>query len=137
MALEDQVVTLLKSDAGVAALAGDRIFANPAPQGTASPFVTYQIVGNQSIGRTYTGHSTHDVMTLQVDCWADHTTITNVQSRYRKVIDLARAVRAALHRKGLSGEDVVDLVLWTDWRDLNTPTETRRSLDFDLFTKDP
>ena len=137
MAVEDQVVALLKADAGVAALVNSRVYAMPAPQGTTSPFITYQIIDVQRIGLTYEARATHAVTTLQVDCWADSTMSTNVNSRYDRVIDLARAVRAALDRKGLNGEDTVDVILWTGWRDLNTPTETRRSVDFDLYVKDP
>jgi hypothetical protein len=137
MAVEDQLVALLKADAAVVALAGARIYAMPAPQGTVSPFITYQMVNAQRTGGSYGGPAQTDVMTVQLDCWADHTTITNAQSRYRKVVDLARAVRAALHNQGLVGEDVVDRIAWTGWRDLNTPSETRRSLDFDLYVRDP
>lgn len=136
VAVEDQIVTLLKADAAVAAIVGTRVYDIPAPQGAPGPFITYQVIGAERVGRAYTGHGTHDVTRLQIDCYVDASVDSSQQSRKRQVVNLARAVRTALDRQGLDGEDTVDAILWTDWRDLNTPTETRRSLDFDLLVKD-
>lgn len=137
MAVEEQVVELLRSDPAVTALVDSRIYAMPAPQGVQSPFVTYQIIAARRIGRDYRGNGTHDLMMLQVDCWAEETMSTSTNTRYERVLALARAVRAALDRKWTAGEDIIDLILWTNWTDQNTPTATRRTLDFDLYVKDP
>lgn len=135
MAVEDQIVTVLRANAGVSALVGSRIYAMPAPQGTSSPFITYQIIAAARSGMSYHATAVHDVVSLQVDCWSDDTASTSSNSRAEQVNDLARAVRAALDGTGLTGEDIVDLITWTGWSDFSTPTETRRALDFTLMVR--
>jgi uncharacterized protein DUF3168 len=135
VAVEDQIVTLLTSDPGVAAIVGARVYAMPAPQATASPFLTYQIISVNRVGQTYDARSSHDVTGLQIDCWMESGATTSQYSRYSKVAELARAVRTALDRKGLAGEDTVDLIRWDGWTDFNTPDETRRTLEFTLVVK--
>lgn len=135
--MEEQVAAALAADAGVSAIVGSRIYAMPAPEGAASPFVTWQVVDVDRIGETYDGRSAFDVTLLQIDCWADRTTDTSSSSRTAQVLALARAVRAALDRKGLTGEDTVDIIRWRRWHDQSTPEEVRRVLEFSLLVKDP
>lgn len=135
MALEAQIVAVLKADAAVTAIVGDRIYAMPAPQGTTVPFITYQLIAVNRVGQTYTSGSSHDVQTLQIDCWSDPTGLSVSNSRYDKITQLARAVRSALDQKGLIGDNTVDMIAWDSWADLSTPEETRRSLDFRLSVR--
>lgn len=123
------------SDPAVTAIVGARVYAMPAPQGTTSPFLTYQITTGTRIGRVYNGSSSHNLMGLQIDCWMESGAVISQYSRYAKVVELARAVRAALDNKGLIGEDRVDLISWDSWTDFNTPDETRRTLEFTLTVK--
>jgi hypothetical protein len=136
MAVEDQIVSLLRADPGVAAIVGSRIYAMPAPQGTPSPFLTYQVIASRPSGRVYTAAATHQVMSLQVDCWADDTVDTGSSSRPSQINALAAAVKAGMHGRGMSGEDTVDVILWENTSDFSTPAEARRSLDFTLMVRE-
>lgn len=137
MAVEDQIVTILKTDPAVSEIVEDRVFAMPAPQGTPSPFITYMMVGVSRVGRDFTGQYTHDRMAMQIDCWADQTMNSSAQSRYSKIVRLSRAVRSALDRRGDVGEDTIDYISWDAWTDDNTPEHTRRIMDFTLAVRDP
>lgn len=44
--LFNAIIHRLKADAAVGAVIGDRIYADPAPQGTTAPFVTMQTISN-------------------------------------------------------------------------------------------
>lgn len=126
VAVEEQIVATLRAASGVTTLVGNRIYLSPAPQGTPSPFLTYQLINANPIGRSYSGAVDDDTI-IQVDCWADDTTETSPQSRKAQVNALAAAVRDTLHFNGLT--------LWTGTNDFNTPAETRRSLDFQIIVK--
>ena len=134
MAAEDQIVSMLRADPGVTAIVGQRVYAIPAPQGTPSPFLTYQVLPTVRSGHRYDGEGLYYAMPLQVDCWAEDGVATNTQSRYHQVTELARAVRTALD--GQSAADGVALIRWDSWGDFNTPSETRRSLDFTLLIRE-
>lgn len=67
--IEADLVALLKADGAVAALAGTRIFPEPAPQGVAFPAITYRRISGQ---RDYSldGHTGLATARFQFDCWA-------------------------------------------------------------------
>ncbi len=128
--LEDQLVSHLRSDGTVAALAGNRIYAmGDAPQGEAQPHVTYMVTGNDRIEPIISGAggSTFYNQFVQIDCWAQTREGVSGQAT---VLDMARAVRSALDYVQLPGEDDVDRVWWDDWRDLPEQGWARRQMDF-------
>lgn len=135
MAVEEQIVALLRAAPAISAAVGSRIYATTAPQHAESPFLTYQFVTSNRTGQTYEATAAYDVTGLQVDCWATDVTDTSSESRGKQVRNLARSVRSALHGQGLTGEDRVDLIRWDSWVDFGSTTEKRRSLDFTLMVR--
>ncbi len=140
MSFEAQVRDMLLADAAVAARVGTRIFPHPAPQNVASPFLTYQVVGADQVGSSYTARALHDVSTLQIDCWHEQIDRVSdgVSDFYGSVVDLSREVRTALDRKGDPlGEDAIDGIQFTNWHDLSDDRHARRVTMFDIYVKDP
>ena len=68
--LEYQLRAFLLADDDVFALVGNRIYPAPAPQNSAMPFVTFQLV---STDREYSiaGRSGLAGPLIQLDCWSD------------------------------------------------------------------
>ena len=140
MAFEDQIVAKLEADAAVSALVGARIYPAPAPQDVLSPFLTYQVVGSDQAGSSYSARAVFDISTLQIDCW--HEQIDRVSDGashfYGAVSVLSRAVRTALDRQGdPTGADAIDGIQFTDWYDLSDEQHARRVCRFDIYVRDP
>lgn len=119
-------MSALLGASAVTDIVDSRVYAMPAPQGTRSPFITYQLASRDPDGRTY-GGAAADANLFQVDCWLDTTASTASQSALAQIRTLADAVRVALVASGLT--------LWQATRDLSTPADTRRSLDFLIIVK--
>lgn len=140
MSFEAQIVDMLAADATVAGLVVARIFPHPAPQGVASPFITYQITNANQSGPTYTHRATFDVSAMQIDCWHEQLdrATDGASHFYGAVADLARAVRTGLDRKGdPTGDDAIEGIQFTDWNDLSDEEYARRALRFDIYVRDP
>ena len=76
---------ILRGDAGVGAIADDRIYPHKLPQNPTFPAITYSRVSGAR-EKVLKGLSGLARPTLQYDCWAE---------RYTEVKSLADAVRAA------------------------------------------
>jgi Protein of unknown function (DUF3168) len=133
--LEDQLVAKLKADSGVSAIVGTRVYAyGEVPQGTSVPYVTYQLVGSQAIGKTLAGEATYWRQQYQLDAWAP---TGGSPSGTATAISLALAVRTALANQPLPGDDDIKQIDWDDWRDLPEPGWARREMDFIFWMRDP
>lgn len=131
---------MLLADVAVAARVGTRIFPHPAPQDVASPFLTYQVVGADQVGATYTHRSTFDVNGFQIDCW--HEQMDRVPDGttqfYGDVAALANDVRTALDRKGDPlGDEAIESIDFDDWNDLGDTEYARRTMRFAVYVRDP
>ncbi len=87
MSLESELVTRLEDDAGVGAVAGNRIYPINLPQNPTLPAVTYQRITGPRL-RHLTGASGRGDARIQIDCWA----VT-----YGAGKSLAAAIQASLH----------------------------------------
>lgn len=87
MSLETKLYTLLSSDAGVVAIASDRVYPDEAPQNAALPYVVYTRI---SSGRVYSlsGYSGLENPRIQIDCYAE--TMADVVSLSDAVISAMR-----------------------------------------------
>lgn len=74
----------------VAAIVGDRIYANRAPQGVVAPYITWFTVSGVPYPNL-SGAPPGDDDAVQIDCWAGPG-----DDQERICTDLARAVRDAL-----------------------------------------
>jgi hypothetical protein len=133
--LEDQLVTHLKADTTVTAIAGTRIYDfGSVPQSVTLPHITYQLVANNRIGMTMSGLAMSWKQHYQIDCWAPQAGSPSGSLVSKQ---LARVVRTSLNGIALPGEDDVTLVEWDDWRDLPEENWSRREMDFFFWTRDP
>jgi hypothetical protein len=82
----------LLADAGVTAIAADRVYSAPAPQDAKMPFVTYTRVTGDRV-RSLTGPSGLAWPSYQIDCLSDDG---QLGGSYSQATDLADAVRTAL-----------------------------------------
>lgn len=82
------LVSVLEGDAGVDAIAGDRIYplVLPKNEDVTYPAITYQEISLRGTF-SHSGDESLDLPRYQIDCWAE--TVAEARS-------LARAVRAAL-----------------------------------------
>lgn len=87
MSLETELVTRLENDAGVGAVAGDRIHPLNLPQNATLPALTYQRISGPRL-RHLGGSSSFGTARIQINCWA----ATYLGSQL-----LAAAVRASLN----------------------------------------
>ena len=112
MAVEAALVTLLTTDATVAALIGTRIAPVGQPQGVARPNVIYQRIGTK---RDYHNEGSTGLPSarIQVGCYAD---------TYKTARQLAGAVRAVLdgYRGTVGGQEIAGVWL-DDERDAPQP----------------
>lgn len=95
MSIEAGLRAFLIADAGVAAIAADRVYPAPAPQDVARPFVTYQRETGERV-RSLSGPSGLALPSYLVDCWSDDPTLADSAGSYSQVTALAAAVRQAL-----------------------------------------
>ena len=89
MTVDEALVSRLATAPDVAALVGERIFAEVLPYGQAMPAITYQHISLSPLP-VLRGTAGLDNPRVQIDCWAD---------TYNEARSLARAVRGAM--KGL------------------------------------
>lgn len=69
MSIESDLVTHLKNDSAVSALVGTRIYPMKAPQSVTNPYITYQVINdnsNQCLGGSVYQNDTR----FQIDCWS-------------------------------------------------------------------
>lgn len=86
MSIETDLVTHLKADSAVSALVGTRIYPLMAPQNVANPYITYQVINdnsNQCLGGSVYQNDTR----FQIDCWS---------TKYSEVKAIKEAVESAL-----------------------------------------
>lgn len=86
--VEQGLVSYLASKSGVAALVKDRIFPELAPEGTAFPYLTYQLISSLDPGRTLSGAGGCRVARVQLDCWG-----RGDREGYKVVKQLAEQIR--------------------------------------------
>lgn len=97
MTLEQGIYAALAAHAGVAALAGDRIYPVEAPQGTPLPRIVFARQETENLA-TLRGRGTHDRVQVAVLCFADDV---------QQVRDLAIAARDALDGRVGAGADAI------------------------------
>jgi len=86
MSIKSDLVAHLKADSEVSALVGTRIYPLKAPQNVTNPYMTYQVVNdnsNQCIG----GETYQNDTRFQIDVW---------DTTYSKVDAIKKAVLSAL-----------------------------------------
>jgi len=86
MSIESDLYTRLKDDSGVSALVGTRIYPLMAPQNVINPYITYQVINdnsNQCIGGSVYQNDTR----FQIDCWS---------TKYSEVKAIKEAVLSSL-----------------------------------------
>jgi hypothetical protein len=69
MSLSIAVATLLRTDPGVAALVGARIYPGQIPQNASYPCITYALIDDPSVN-SHQGSSGLAEARFQFDCWA-------------------------------------------------------------------
>lgn len=87
---ESVLLRMLREDAGLSALVGNKVFALVIPQGTKLPCITFQRIGGMP-ANTLSGHSGLEEIDLQIDVWARD---------YDEAKAIAKAVRAAMPSSG-------------------------------------
>lgn len=93
------VYALLRADATVLAMVGDRIGRHGSvPQDTATPYITWFVVADAP-HNTLGEPPGSDFNSVEIDCWSDNDA---------EVVALARAVRAVLDAAGHHNRVVVD-----------------------------
>jgi hypothetical protein len=127
--LELQVRAFLLAIPAVTDIVGERIFPAPAPQNTASPFVTFSRI---TADRNYTIYGP-DKLTgglLQIDCWSD---APEYQGSYRIAKSLGIAVRQALHGfRGMMGALRIQETTIEAERDIFEAQDHTRRVSFDF-----
>jgi len=86
MSIESDLYTHLKNDSGVSDLVGTRIYPLMAPQNVINPYITYQVISDNSkqcIGGSVYQNDTR----FQLDCWS---------TKYTEVKAIKEAVLSAL-----------------------------------------
>lgn len=82
-------------DAVLQHLAGGRVFPDVAPQGTARPFVTYQLVGGAPENYLSGDAPDKQQVRMQVNCWASQEQGRHVVSELAMLVE--DAMRSATH----------------------------------------
>jgi hypothetical protein len=132
--IEKLLTTLLEADAGVGAIAADRIYPLVVPQDAAMPAITYQKTsGNWQIQMS--GPHNMSQERFRINCWAE---------TYSEVKGLADAVRAELngYDTGNASVDVHIITLENETDLINVNPEVRglqrygRAMDFIIWYKD-
>ncbi len=124
-------------------LVDGRIYAGIAPRKAVSPFITYQTVSTEQLGRVLDPTiRPHERRRVQISIWARdsaHGNETNVE--YADVVTLRDSVVAALDRvQGAYGNADVMEARFEDERDLPESEGTphwRRVLDFTFIVRRP
>ena len=126
MVIEEAVTYHLENDAGVAAIAGDRIYPNVIPQDVSLPALAYQVISRPGI-MAHDGPPGYALPRFQVTAQAE---------TYNQVVSLVNAVRVAFDGfsglMGGAGGVQVEGTFVQDVRDdyqFPTERETRR-IDF-------
>lgn len=82
------IFSLLRDDAGVGAIAGDRIYPQVAPRDAAEPYIVYQRVSRVDLGRDLDGANELVQARVQVDSYADgYNTARNLADAIRRRLD--------------------------------------------------
>lgn len=132
---ETGLVSHLLAQAPVTAIVGQRIYPVMGEDGGVTPYLTFQVTGAPLTERTFSGRSTHRTVRLDISCWSDEY---QDLSAYEDVIAASHAVFNALHGgSGTFGGDVVEDILFLDWRDLpewreGAPPLWRRQSDYEV-----
>lgn len=110
--IESALLALLTANAGVAALAGTRIYAVQLPQQPTLPAVTYELVSDRRQG-TFTGPAGLPGSLFRVHSWA---------AGYAAAKALANAVRAALDGyQGTVGGETIQAAILEGQTDIYEP----------------
>jgi len=86
MSIESDLVAHLKNDSGVSALVGTRIYPLMAPQNVINPYITYQVVNDNS-NQCMGGEVYQNDTRFQLDVWS---------TKYSEVKAIKEAVLSAL-----------------------------------------
>lgn len=110
--------SILTSDAGVAAIAGTKVFPEMAEQNAAPPYVVYNLRSNEP-SDVQRGPSALDTAMVEVSCYANS---------YATAIDLGDAVRTAIDRVGgtYNGVNVQSIQYMTEVMDFDEMRRTYR-----------
>ena len=103
---ESAVIAVLLVDAGVTALAADRVFVHGARQGSGEPYVSLVRISTGSAGHL-DGGARLEWPRLQIDCWA----MTALAA-----LGLAEAVRAAIDAVPAVGDGLSFIATFQDQR---------------------
>lgn len=123
---EAAVIAALKANAGVAALAADRIILWGAKQGLSYPYVTVQRVATQGAGHI-AGPSTLDWPLMQIDVWG---------SEALSALNTAEAVRTAIDCTAVTAGGLTFTAVFQDQRGPAPDEESRNfrvSQDYHVF----
>ncbi len=132
MSLELALRNFLLADPGVAAIVGNKIFPQPAPQDTVAPFITWLLVSADD-NNTLDGPLGLRVSRVQIDCWSDPP---EQAGDFTQSLLAASAVRQAM--KGFTGMQSglrISSALPVDARDIHDDAERAhaRSVDFRIW----
>lgn len=84
--IEQGIYSLLRNDAGVAALAGTRVFPVLLPESPTLPALTYQVVGGSSDQTFET--SGYQRLRVQLDCWGEsYADAVTLRAAVSKAVD--------------------------------------------------
>lgn len=124
MTLDEAIFTVLSSNAGVAAICGDRSYPVQAPQTAAAPYVVWQRISSTPVN-THDGAAELDTVLVQFSCYG----LTFTQAH-----DLRRAVRSALESVAL-GNGAVGIVanVRDGFEDAPTPPLFRSDVDIEFL----
>lgn len=86
MSIEADLVAHLKADSAISNLVGARIYPLIAPQNVTDPYITYQVVSDNS-NQCMSGESYQNDTRFQLDCWS---------TKYSEVKAIKEAVLSAL-----------------------------------------
>lgn len=123
---EAAIIAALKANAGVSALAGDRIILWGAKQGLTYPYVTVQRATTQGAGHL-AGPSSLDWPLLQIDVWG---------SEALSALATAEAIRTAIDSLTVTAAGLTITAVFQDQRGPAPDEETRNfrvSQDYHVF----
>ena len=122
MTIEDALQAHILASSEITALIGNRVFADEAPQGVATPFIVFQRISTantRALQRVVAQR-----VRMQIDCWGD---------RKAQVLALTRFLRASFTGRGMIGQmDVIDAIAEDERSDRNTVFELYRQ-QIDVF----
>jgi hypothetical protein len=87
VSVEQTLYDTLRNDATVAGLVSTRIFPQVAPDNAATPYIVYQVIGNDP-HNTLAGAPNSEQKTVQVGC---------ISNTYSEAKDIAVACKAAIN----------------------------------------